>query len=86
MSELTPSVDDLACPVVRCSAEGAIVAMLRPYWQQHPDLSSPMPGAPCVSIALWRDGTLAAVPADADAAMLAKLYCGARVVAELQAP
>lgn len=86
MSKLAPSADDLARPTIRYSAGGVWIDMLRPYWQQHPELSPPVPGLPRVAIAKWRDGTLAAVPAGADALMLRKLYRGARVVAELEAP
>lgn len=85
MENSTPTANDLAFPNVRhVAAPGICVDLLTAYWQQHPELSPVLPGTPQVQIAMWRDGTMAGVPARADATMLAKLYTSARVVATLK--
>lgn len=86
MHNSTPSATDVAFPIDRfvIGSSGVTTYVLRPYWQQHPELSPPLPGSSCVLIAIWRDGTMAGVPTGADAATLAKFYAAARMVAVLQ--
>lgn len=77
-----PSAEDLAFPVITYRNEdGVTQEMLRPYWREHPEIFSiPIP-ATTVVMATWLDGTVAGVPAGADAKALSMYYTASLIAA-----
>jgi hypothetical protein len=85
----SPTAEDTRFPSLNyCTENGATMTMLRPYWRERPEITQVIPGTN-LAVAMWRDGTVTPVPADAAPCELAAFYSGAlatNVLREMRTP